>query len=137
MSKCSAKNRRCAGGDKWCIGGTLRIEDGATLDVAEGATVNGLAAGGGGGGVNILGVASDGYVYNFDTHEKISKDELMQLMMNLKPFIAIVTDGDMRAYTGLQIDVYDDCGEVCVFRNMGGDVSTKIYTTKEFVKSES
>ena len=47
MSKCSAKNRRCAGGDEWCIGGTLRIEDGATLDVAEGATVNGLAAGGG------------------------------------------------------------------------------------------
>lgn len=44
MAGCSAKNRECAGGGKWCIGGELRVEKGAKLVVEDGAFTEGLAS---------------------------------------------------------------------------------------------
>lgn len=39
MSRCSAKNRECAGGKKWCVGGSLVLESGSKLIFEEGVEI--------------------------------------------------------------------------------------------------
>lgn len=53
MAGCSAKNRECAGGSKWCIGGSLVFEPGSKLIINEGAEIpEGFGGGGGAGAVS-------------------------------------------------------------------------------------